>query len=84
MSAALRAGLDDTLTVWTFPAHLRKRLNSTNMLERAMKEIKKRTRPVGAFPNDRACWRLIGAVLLEMQDRWDLEAGRYLILDEEP
>ncbi len=84
MSKALRAGLDDTLTAWTFPAHLRKRLNSTNMLERAMKEIKKRTRSVGAFPNDRACWRLIGAVLLEMQDRWDLEPARYLILDDEP
>jgi len=83
MSRALRAGLDDTLAVWTLPAHLRRRLNSTNMLERVMKEIKRRTRSVGAFPNEKSCWRLVGAVLLEMQDRWDMEPARYLILDEE-
>ncbi len=82
MSRALRAGLDDTLSVWTLPSHLRRKLNSTNMMERAMKEIKKRTRSVGAFPNEKSCWRLIGAVLLEMPDRWDMAPQRYLMLGE--
>jgi transposase-like protein len=83
MSAALRAGVEDTLTVWTFPARHRRKLNSTNMLERMMKEIKARTRKVGSFPNATACWRLTGAVLLEMQDRWDLAPQRYLVMDDD-
>jgi putative transposase len=84
MTRALRAGLEDALAVWHLPDRLRRRLNSTNMLERAMKEIKKRTRSVGAFPNEKACRRLVGAVLMEMQDRWDMEPMRYLVLDDEP
>ena len=48
-----------------------------------MKEIKARTRKVGSFPNRKACWRLTGAVLVEMQDRWDLEPQRYLAMDDE-
>jgi transposase-like protein len=51
------------------------------MLERVMKEIKSRSRKAGAFPNDKSCRRLIGAVLLEMQDKWDTEPMRYLVLD---
>lgn len=81
MADALRAGVEDTLTVWTLPRRLRRKLNSTNMLERMMKEIKKRTRKIGSFPNETSCRRLIGAVLLEMQDKWDTERHRYLPLD---
>ena len=83
MSAALRAGVEDTPAVWALPAKRRRKLNSTNMLERIMKEIKARTRKVGAFPNVTSCWRLTGAVLMEMQDRWDLEPQRYLVMDED-
>lgn len=82
MAAALRAGVGDTLTVWTLPRELRRRLNSTNMMERSMKEIKKRTRSVSSFPNIGALVRLTGAVLLEMQDRWDGESARYLALEK--
>lgn len=82
MAAALRAGLGDTLTVWEWPRTQRRKLNSTNMLERLMKEIKKRTRKVGSFPNEQACWRLVGAVLLEIQDAWDTEPNRYLVPDK--
>jgi len=80
-ASALREGLEDTLTVWDLPRTQRRKLNSTNMLERLMKEIKKRTRKVNSFPNEQACWRLIGAVLLEIQDRWDTEPQRYLVPD---
>jgi len=82
MAKALLAGVQDTLAVWDLPARLRRRLNSTNMLERAMKEIKKRTRQVGSFPSESSCHRLAGAVLLEIQDAWDAEPQRYLLLDE--
>lgn len=82
MARALLAGVEDTLAVWHLPARLRRRLNSTNMLERAMKEIKKRTRQVGSFPSESSCARLAGAVLLEIQDAWDAQPQRYLLLDE--
>lgn len=79
MASSLLNGVEATLTVWDLPRELARRLNSTNMIERTMKEIKKRTRKVGSFPNESSCGRLIGAVLLEMQDRWDTETARYVI-----
>mgnify|MGYP006275988631 CR=1 FL=1 len=79
---ALRDGVEDTLTVWDFDRRKRRKLNSTNMLERLMKEIKARTKKIGSFPNERSCWRLIGALLLETQDNWDVEPRRYIVMDD--
>jgi len=81
MARALATGVEDTLTVWGLEPRVRRRLNSTNMLERTMKEIKAITRKVGSFPNASSCFRLIGAVLLEMQDRWDESPSRYLVFE---
>lgn len=82
LARAIREGVEETLTVWDLCRTKRRKLNSTNMLERVMKEIKARTRKVGSFPNEKACWRLVGAVLLEVQDRWDIEPRRYIVMDE--
>ncbi len=65
VAAMLRQGLEDCLTVLDFPEGHRRRLGSTNMLERLMKTLKQRTRVVGVFPNRASCERLIGAILLE-------------------
>lgn len=83
MSRCLLAGVEDTLACWHLGADLRKRLSTTNMMERVMKELKARTRKVGSFPSERSLRRLAGAVLLEMDEKWQGEEQRYLRLDQE-
>lgn len=73
VARVLREGLEDCLTVLSFPADHRLRLCSTNMLERLMKRLKQRTRVVGIFPNAASCDRLIGAMLLETHEQWQTE-----------
>jgi len=72
---------EDVLAFRPFPvAHWRK-LWSTNLLERVNEEIKRRTHVVSIFPNDDTITRLVGAVLLERDEHWQLEGRRTLSLD---
>lgn len=68
----------DVLAYMAFPAQHRTKLHSTNPLERLNKEVKRRADVVGIFPNEDSIVRLIGAVLLEANDEWQLQhhAGR--------
>ena len=68
----------EVLAFTGFPrAHWRK-IWSTNPLERINKEIKRRSRVVGIFPNNAAVIRLVGAVLLDMHEEWLAGDRRYL------
>ena len=63
----------DLLAYMAFPSQQRTKLHSTNPLERLNKEIKRRADVVGIFPNEDSITRLIGAVLLEANDEWQLQ-----------
>jgi transposase-like protein len=72
---------EEMLGVYALPASHRKRMRSTNMLERFNQEIKRRTRVVRIFPNERSCVRLISALAMESNEEW-LER-KYLNMDQE-
>lgn len=81
VSDMLRDDFESCLTVCGLPSEHRRKLNSTNMLERVMQEIRSRTKVVAIFPNRQAADRLIGARLLEVHERWQVEERRYLCMD---
>jgi len=81
MSRALREGVEDTLSVLAFPVEHQRRLRTTNMIERQMREFRKRTRKVSIFPNEGSALRLFGAMMLELNDQWLGEQKRYLNMD---
>jgi putative transposase len=74
LSAWLEANIPEGLTVFAFPEPHRRLLRTTNGLERFNREIRRRTRVVGIFPNEESCLRLVSALAMETSE--ECEAGK--------
>ena len=68
--AVLEAGFDDATAVLALPDPYRRRLRTTNSVERLNEEIRRRERVIRIFPNRASTIRLLGALLLEQHEQW--------------
>lgn len=66
----LEEGFEDIMAVLSLPFSLRRRLRTTNGIERLNEEIRRRERVVRIFPNEESLCRLLGALLMETHDAW--------------
>lgn len=73
LCAWLSANVPEALTVFAFPSALRRRLRTSNLMERLSKEIKRRTRVATLFPNEASLLRLVSAVLIEISEQWETD-----------
>jgi transposase-like protein len=71
LAAWLETDLPEGLTVFGLPAAHRRKMRTTNMLERINKELKRRTRVATLFPNEASTLRLVSAVLSEITEEWE-------------
>jgi putative transposase len=72
--------IEETLSFYRLPRQHHKNMKSTNMLERLMEELKRRTLVVRIFPNTEACLRLVRALAVEIHENW-IEAMQYLNME---
>ena len=73
--------IEECLACLSFPESHRRRIRTTNGLERFNQEIKRRSRVVRIFPNREACLRLVTALAVETSEEW-LTGRRYLDIAE--
>ena len=69
----LDEGFESAMTVMSLPEHLRKYFRTSNHIERLNKELKRRSKVIGIFPNEESLVRLMGSLLLEINDSLSLK-----------
>ena len=69
----LEANIEEGLVIYNYPQEHRIKTRTSNCLERVNKEIRRRTRVVGLFPNKESCLRLVTAILQEVHEGWATE-----------
>ena len=77
--AVLKRGLSEALVYTAFPSSHQKYIRTTNGLERLFREVKRRTRVVGVFPNEKSAENLATVVMLRVSEDWALR--RYLNME---
>jgi len=78
----MEANVPEGLTAFALPSSHRRRLRTTNMLERINREIKRRTRVATLFPNEGSALRLASAVLMEISEEWETNR-KYVTMEPE-
>ncbi|WP_198598615.1 IS256 family transposase [Salinibacter altiplanensis] len=76
----LEGGLFDATAVLALPGKYRRRLRTTNMVERFIEEIRRREKVIRIFPNLESVKRLVGALCAETHEEWST-GRRYLTMD---
>jgi transposase-like protein len=71
LSKWMEDAIPQGLTVFSLPGHVQKKLRTSNGLERLNKEIARRTRVAGLFPNTESLLRLASAILMEISEEWE-------------
>jgi transposase-like protein len=66
----LEENIQETMAAFNFPEQHRRRIKSTNCLERLNEEIRRRTRVIRIFPQKQSCLRLISALCIEKDEEW--------------
>lgn len=74
--------LPQGFSVFSLPPSHRRRMRTTNLVERLNEEIRRRTRVARLFPNEASCLRLISAVLMEIAEDWQTAEKRYLAFED--
>jgi len=69
------------MAVMSLPEQYRRRLKTTNGVEKLNQEVRRRERVIRIFPNEESALRLIGAVLMEMDEAWST-GHRYFNMEE--
>ena len=77
----LESGFEDAMAIMALPEQYRRRLRTTNGVERLNEEIRRRERVIRIFPNEESALRLMGAVLMEIDENWTT-GHRYFDMSE--
>lgn len=70
LSSWMEENLPEGFVHFAFPEEHWRKIRTSNVLERINREVRRRTRVVGLFPNQKSCERLISAILVEIHDEW--------------
>lgn len=81
LSSWLRDNIPESFSVFNIPTHHRRYLRTSNMAEVINREIKRRTRVIGIFPNEESLLRIASALLKELDERW-IGGRTYLNMEE--
>lgn len=79
--SVLENGFDDVTAVLCLPEKYRKRLRTTNSVERLNEEVRRRERVIRIFPNRESVIRLVGSLLMELDEKW-ASGKKYLDMDD--